>query len=87
MKPERSHLSVVERIDGSGPWMTGAVRSAVVSTTATRRRRRTRAVLRLVPGPSTRAGRGLEADWWCIAAGIGRALGDPFDEEHPPACA
>jgi hypothetical protein len=86
MKPERSHLSVVERIDGSGPWVTGAVRSAVVSTNATRPRR-TRAVLRLVTGSSPRADRGLEADWWHIAAGIGWALGDPFDQGQPPACA
>lgn len=49
--------------------------------------RPTSRALRLVPRPPVRTDSRHDADWWAIAAGIGRALSREFDREHPPACA
>ena len=81
----RPHLVVVERAGRSVPWRSVAGGEAAVPTIAPRRR--LGSVVRLAPRPSTRAARGFDSEWWRIAAGIGRALGDPGDPGQPPACA
>ena len=82
---ERSHLVVVARTGASVPSRRARGGSALVRMATTHRR--AGSVVRLVPGPATRAARGLDAEWWRIAAGIGRALAEPGDSGYPPACA
>jgi len=83
VKSARPLFLVVGRTDTSN---TSAVTSAAAHSTATSLPTGRRPVMRLVPRPSHRASRGHDADWWRIAAGIGRAL-DTFDQGPPPACA
>ena len=85
----RSILSVVELGGRAVPSKRVALGSAVAHANATGLRRdMRRPVVYLVPRSLTRAGSGRDADWWSIAAGIGRALDHhTFDQDHPPACA